>query len=103
VSARSKTAKPRADDAGLPKLIDVVSEERPDAVALGRTLRVFNLASGLLDTFTIVRPGQADAGSGKLSTLSPIARGLLGHVAGETVTALTPSGSRVLRIEEVLP
>jgi hypothetical protein len=59
--------------------------------------------SGGLDTFTIVRSEQADAGSGKLSALSPIANGLVGHVAGETVTVLTPRGSRDLRVKELLP
>ena len=72
-----------------------------DTVTIGRTVRVFDVGSGKLHIWTVVRASEADAASGKLSADSPIARALLGRKPGEIVTAETPRGPRQLEIKEL--
>jgi transcription elongation factor GreA len=47
---------------------------------------------------TVVHALEADLASGKISVESPIAKALLGHTAGESVTVSTPRGERKLEI-----
>ena len=54
------------------------------------------------ETFQIVGPKEADPGRARISHESPIGRALLGHRAGETVSAETPSGTvrfKIIRVE----
>jgi hypothetical protein len=97
-------ARPRGNlGVELSEPVDVGPKERVDAVGLGRTVRVLDNASDALETWTIVSPAEVDVSSGKLSVESPIAKALLGHVGGETVTAETPRGPRQFKIQELLP
>ena len=50
---------------------------------------------------TVVHRLEADLSSGKISVDSPIAKALLGHTAGQTVTVSTPRGKRKLEILDV--
>lgn len=72
-----------------------------DKVAFGATVLVVDEDKGREVTYTIVGPTEADASAGKLSAESPVAQGLLGRGAGETVTLETPRGKRRLRIEKI--
>lgn len=71
------------------------------AIGVGSTARVRNEQTGELHTWTIVSAGEQDTARGRLSKDSPIAKAVLGHVAGETVTAITPRGERQYTIAEV--
>jgi len=54
------------------------------------------------ETFHLVGPQEADPRNGKISFNSPIGEALLGHRAGETISAITPGGEihfKILRIE----
>ncbi|MEX1248578.1 MAG: transcription elongation factor GreA [Anaerolineales bacterium] len=51
--------------------------------------------------YMLVGAREADPRNGKLSNESPIGLALLGHRAGETVTAKTPAGDLVFEIIEV--
>ncbi len=75
--------------------------ERVGAIGVGSTARVSDKQTGELHTWTIVSAGEQDIARGRLSKDSPIARAVLGHVAGETVTAITPGGERQYTIAEV--
>ena len=68
------------------------------AVAFGVPVSVTDLESGREQTFTIVGPTEADPGSGKISSESPVAQALLGAKPGETVTVESPGGSRSWRV-----
>ena len=57
--------------------------------------------TGELHTWTIVSAGEQDIARGRLPKDSPIARAVLGQVAGETVTANTPGGERQYTIVDV--
>ena len=57
--------------------------------------------TGELHRWTIVSAGEQDIARGRLFKDSPIARDVLGHVAGETVTAITPGGERQYTIVDV--
>lgn len=81
-------------------LVDEPGSERVGA-RQGTTVRVRDERSDQQHTWTIVGPGQGDVARGRLSTDSPIAKALLGRVAGETVTAETPRGPRRYTITEL--
>ncbi|MCW5876605.1 MAG: transcription elongation factor GreA [Anaerolineales bacterium] len=51
--------------------------------------------------YFLVGAQEADPRNGKISNESPIGKALLGHKAGETVTAETPAGPLVFEIIEV--
>ncbi|HWA13550.1 MAG TPA: GreA/GreB family elongation factor [Burkholderiales bacterium] len=51
---------------------------------------------------TLVYPERADAGSGRISILSPLGRALLGARAGDTVAVETPGdGVQQVRVREI--
>ncbi|MGX1962342.1 transcription elongation factor GreA [Levilactobacillus brevis] len=50
------------------------------------------------EEYTIVGAAEADPMSGKISNDSPIAKGLLGHRVGETVTFTTPGGDMTVKV-----
>jgi len=53
------------------------------------------------ETFDLVGATEADPRNGKISNESPFGKALLGHKAGETVEAETPSGKVKLKILKI--
>jgi transcription elongation factor GreA len=49
-------------------------------------------------TYNLVTSEEADVANGKISTSSPIGRGLLGKKVGDTVKIQIPDGSREMEI-----
>jgi len=49
-------------------------------------------------TFELVTSEDADANAGKISTTSPIGRGLIGKQVGDEVKIQTPGGARTMEI-----
>ena len=72
-----------------------------DRVHLGSRVRVMDLASEEEITYELVIAEDADPTGGRISTASPIGRGLLGKQEGDEVTIRTPSGTRSLEILEL--
>lgn len=70
-------------------------------VVMGSTVTFLRLSDGKSLVRTIVGAGQADPTSGKILATSPLARAMVGHSAGETVTAELPGGSMDLKIEKI--
>lgn len=68
----------------------------------GRAAEVVDEGTGVVSTWTIVGPAEADLSQGRLSASSPVAKALIGHEVGEVVEVTTPKGPRRLRIQRLL-
>ena len=72
-----------------------------DGVEIGSTVHLRNLQSGRETTYTLVRPGEANAAQGRISFESPVGRALLQKRPGDEVEVTAPSGTLRFRIEAV--
>ena len=64
---------------------------REDVVQIGSTVQ-YRTATGDTRTVTLVYPGEADIGEGKISVLTPIGTALLGLSVGQSMTWATRDG-----------
>ena len=69
-----------------------------DRVGLGSEVEVLDTRKDEKITYKLVASEEADANSGKISTTSPIGRGLLGKNIGDVVKIQIPGGSKELEI-----
>ena len=69
-----------------------------DKVGFGSTVKVLDVDKDEEITYTIVTSEEADAANGKISTTSPIGRGLLGKQVGDEVKIPIPGGLRQLEV-----
>jgi transcription elongation factor GreA len=69
-----------------------------DRVGLGSQVVVLDLKKDEEITYNLVLSEEADVASGKISTSSPIGRGLLGKQVGDTVKIQIPDGIKELEI-----
>lgn len=69
-----------------------------DRVGLGSHVVVLDLVKDEELTYNLVTSEEADVASGKISTSSPIGRGLLGKRVGDTVKIQIPDGVREMEI-----
>lgn len=69
-----------------------------DRVGLGSVVGVYDSDKDEEFTYELVTSEDADAANGKISTSSPIGRGLLGKQVGEEVKIVIPGGARNLEI-----
>ena len=83
------------------EIIDV-SRLSGGRVVFGATVRLEDSDSGAKAQYTIVGETEADLKKGRISITSPIARGLIGREAGDSVTIRTPGGEREYEILEVV-
>ena len=74
-------------------MIDV-SRLPTDRAAYGSTLVLYDLDSGEEVTYKLVMAEDSDINQNKISTTSPIGRGLMGKREGDEVDITTPSGKR---------
>ena len=75
-----------------------------DRVGLGSKVVVLDLIKDEEITYRLVTSEEADVSAGKISTSSPIGKGLLGKRVGDTVKIQIPDGLRemeVLRLETI--
>lgn len=78
-------------------LIDM-SKIPHDRVGLGSQVVVLDLTKDEELTYNLVTSEEADAGNGKISTSSPIGKGLLGKRVGDTVKIQIPGGVREMEV-----
>jgi transcription elongation factor GreA len=102
-AARNRQDYVRARIANLRKrLADIsmidVSRLPNDRAAYGSTLTVYDLDSGDELTYLLVMAEDSDISKNKISTVSPIGRGLMGRREGEEVEINTPAGKRRFEI-----
>jgi transcription elongation factor GreA len=69
-----------------------------DRVGLGSQVVVMDITKGEEFTYNLVTSEEADVANGKISTSSPIGRGLLGKKVGDTVKIQIPDGMREMEI-----
>jgi transcription elongation factor GreA len=69
-----------------------------DRVGLGSHVVVLDLSRDEEQSYDLVTSEEADAGRGRISTSSPIGRGLLGKRVGDTVKIQIPDGIREMEI-----
>lgn len=73
-----------------------------DVVTMHSQVRVRDLRLDETDVYTLVYPDEADLESGRVSVLAPIGTALLGARVGQVVRFEAPSGTRRLRVEQIL-
>lgn len=78
-------------------MIDVSRIPR-DRVGLGSTVVVLDVDKDEEITYTLVTSEDADVNNGKISTTSPIGKGLLGKKVGDSVKVVIPGGSREMEV-----
>ncbi len=70
-------------------------------ITLGRTVQFKELPDGPEEEYKIVGAAEADPFAGKISNESPIAKALIGRVAGDRVDIETPGGAMEVEILNV--
>jgi transcription elongation factor GreA len=65
-----------------------------DRAAYGSTLVLYDLDKSEEVTYRLVMAEDADVAQGKISSVSPVGRGLMGKREGDEVEINTPSGKR---------
>jgi regulator of nucleoside diphosphate kinase len=74
----------------------------PNVVTLNSRVRFRDLDADRQMTVTLVFPEQASLAEGRLSIVSPIGTAILGYAAGDVVEWEVHSGTKKIRIEEIL-
>jgi transcription elongation factor GreA len=102
-AARNRQDYVRARIANLRKrLADIsmidMSRLPTDRSAYGSTLIVYDVDSGDEITYKLVMAEDSDVAQNKISTTSPIGRGLMGKSEGDEVEISTPAGKRRFEI-----
>jgi transcription elongation factor GreA len=106
-SARNRQDYVRARIANLRKrmadlsMLDL-SRLPKDRVAYGSTVKLYDVDSGDEITYKLVMAEDAEIAENKISTTSPIGRGLMGKREGEEVEINTPSSKRRFEIVKLL-
>lgn len=72
-----------------------------DAVSILSKVTIRNRKNNMQVTYTLVSEEEADLKSGKISTLSPIGKGLLGKKRGEVASIKTPAGEMEFEILDI--
>lgn len=67
---------------------------------LGDSVVLLDLESGEEIRYTIVSSREVDLAVGKISTVSPLGKGIVGRAPGQTIEVATPAGKRRYRIKE---
>lgn len=74
----------------------------PDVVTMNSRVVLADEDTGERTTYTLVFPKDADIDSGRISVLAPVGTAILGFAQGDVVEWQVPSGTRRIRIEEVV-
>jgi len=83
-------------------VVDPAEQQNVDQVFFGATVTFSDVSGeGGEQVFQIVGVDEADAGSGRISWISPLARALLKSRAGDVVRFQSPAGLREIEILEV--
>ncbi len=94
VKARLRQLSRRLADLSLINMSNIPK----DKVGLGSTVKVLDNDKGEEVEYTLVTSEESDVAAGKISTTSPIGRGLLGKKVGDTATVVTPTGKREFEV-----
>jgi regulator of nucleoside diphosphate kinase len=83
---------------------DVVDPARVprNVVTMNSTVKLRDLDTHEVETYTLVFPEQADIANSKLSVLAPVGTAILGQRVGDVLRWRVPAGWRRLKVERVL-
>jgi transcription elongation factor GreA len=84
----------------LADIIDV-SKLSGSTIKFGATVKIVDEDTEAEKTYMIVGDQEADAGAGKISLNSPIAKAMIGKSAGDSVEVTAPGGSKNYEILDV--
>lgn len=88
---------------GLASARIVDSSEVPiDVITMNSTIRLMDMNTKEVETFTLVYPEHANIAEGKLSILAPLGTAILGYRVGDTIRWEVPSGVGWWRVEELV-
>jgi transcription elongation GreA/GreB family factor len=80
-------------------IVEVTADD--GVVRFGACVRVRSTADGEVAEYRIVGPAEADAGRGRISSISPLAKALLNRKVGDRVLFQYPAGEDTLEILSV--
>ena len=86
---------------GNAQIIDPAAINADGKVVFGATVEIEDLDTEKKATYKIVGEDEADFKIGKISVGSPIARALIGKIAGDVVEVQAPGGAREVEIVSV--
>jgi len=84
----------------LAQVIDT-SRLSNEKVVFGATVVLLDMDTEEEKRYTLVGTDEADLKEGKISTLSPVGKALLGHVVGDVVTIRVPAGTVDYEVQEI--
>lgn len=73
-----------------------------DVVTMNSTVRLRDLDSDEIETYTLVYPRDADIDENRISVLAPIGTAMIGYRVGDVIEWPVPNGIARLRVEEVV-
>ncbi len=83
------------------KILDE-TEIPTDTVGIGSRVKLQNLKTKEIESYTLLSTIEADPFENKISNLSPVGRAIIGQKVGSLVTAHTPNGNVKYLILEIL-
>lgn len=83
------------------RVIDVTTFPETGRVIFGATVHLLNIDTEKESVYQIVGEDEADIQAGKISNISPIARGIIGKEEGDEVEVQTPAGIATYEIVKV--
>ena len=82
--------------------VEIIDEISNDKVGLGNTVKISYVDDADdTDEYKIVGSQEADPFESKISNESPIAKALMGHSVGDTVSVDSPNGNYEIKIIEI--
>jgi len=72
-----------------------------NCIDIGRTFILCDLSKGNEICYTLVGPREADPSHGRISSVSPIGKAVIGKKQGDTVEIHAPSGVRKFQLKEI--
>jgi transcription elongation factor GreA len=82
------------------KILDL-TKMQTDVVQILSKVKMKNVKTGMVMTYTLVSEGEANLKEGKISVGTPIAQGLLGKRVGDVAQIRIPQGNIELEILEI--
>lgn len=76
------------------------SQIKSDRIVFGASVKLVDLDTDEEATYQIVGVDESDVKQGKISILSPLARGLIGKVKGDTVQVKSPKGEKEFEVKD---
>lgn len=94
-------ARIREIESMMKRIVVVDGSQDTGRVRVGCVVTVRNADNGKVVEYSIVGPTEANAGAGKISSVSPVGKALLGKMPGDEVEVSVPAGTMKLVVEAI--